>query len=147
MFDLGFSELIVIAIVLLVVVGPERLPRVARVAGHLFGRAQRYVSDLKTDIQREIQIDDLKKLQQQTQDLDRSLREEMGGLQSSVRDALSLETGPAAQEKAVLGVPSEENTDAPGENAGVDTLESQLRLDLDSLAPPPPVSPKPLDTV
>ena len=143
MFDLGFSELIVIAIVLLVVVGPERLPRVARVAGHLFGRAQRYVSDLKTDIQREIQIDDLKKLQQQTQDLDRSLREEMGGLQSSVRDALSLETGPAAQERAAPDVPSEENIDAPG----VDTLESQLRRDLDSLAPPPPVSPKPMDTV
>ncbi len=46
MFDIGFSELIVIAIVALVVIGPERLPRVARTAGHLLGRMQRYVNDV-----------------------------------------------------------------------------------------------------
>lgn len=48
MFDFGFSELIVIGVVLLVVVGPERLPKVARTAGHLLGRVQRYVSDVKS---------------------------------------------------------------------------------------------------
>lgn len=90
MFDLGFSELIVIAVVLLVVVGPERLPGVARTAGHLLGRMQRYVSDVKADIQREMQLDELKKLQQQAQTLERSLREEMGEIQSDVQDALSL---------------------------------------------------------
>ena len=63
MFDFGFSELIVIGIVLLVVVGPERLPKVARTAGHLLGRVQRYVSDVKSDIQREMQLEELKKLQ------------------------------------------------------------------------------------
>ena len=65
MFDFGFSELIVIGIVLLVVVGPERLPKVARTAGHLLGRVQRYVSDVKSDIQREMQLEELKKLQEQ----------------------------------------------------------------------------------
>ncbi len=63
MFDIGFSELLLIGIVALVVIGPERLPRVARTAGLLFGRMQRYVADVKADINREIHADELKKLQ------------------------------------------------------------------------------------
>lgn len=73
MFDIGFSELIVIAIVALVVIGPERLPKVARTLGHLLGRAQRYVNDVKSDINREIQLDELKKLQTQVTESARSL--------------------------------------------------------------------------
>ena len=63
MFDIGFSELLVIGVVALVVIGPERLPKVARTLGHLLGRAQRYVNDVKSDINREMQLDELKKLQ------------------------------------------------------------------------------------
>ena len=62
MFDIGFSELMVIGVVALIVIGPERLPKVARTLGHLLGRAQRYVNDVKSDINREIQLDELKKL-------------------------------------------------------------------------------------
>ena len=65
MFDVSFTELIVIGIVALVVIGPERLPGVARTLGHLLGRAQRYVNDVKADINREIQLDELKKMQGQ----------------------------------------------------------------------------------
>ncbi|PWB57200.1 MAG: twin-arginine translocase subunit TatB [Nitrosomonadales bacterium] len=65
MFDIGFSELLLIGIVALVVIGPERLPKVARTAGHLFGRMQRYVSDVKADISREIQLEELKKMQEE----------------------------------------------------------------------------------
>jgi sec-independent protein translocase protein TatB len=65
MFDIGFSELLLIGIVALVVIGPERLPKVARTAGHLFGRMQRYVSDVKADINREMQLDELKKMQEE----------------------------------------------------------------------------------
>ena len=72
MFDIGFSELIVIAIVALVVIGPERLPKVARTAGHLLGRLQRYVHDVKADISREMQLEELKKLQIDIQDSARS---------------------------------------------------------------------------
>ena len=68
MFDIGLSELMVIGIVALIVIGPERLPRVARTLGHLLGRAQRYVNDVKSDINREIQLDELKKLQTQVTD-------------------------------------------------------------------------------
>ena len=87
MFDIGFSELIVIAIVALVVIGPERLPRVARTAGHMLGRLQRYVNDVKTDIDREMQLDELKRLQAEVQEsansFENSLRSEAQTLQRS----------------------------------------------------------------
>lgn len=73
MFDVGFSEMLVIGIVALVVIGPERLPKVARTLGHLMGRAQRYVNDVKRDIDREMQIDELRKLQAEMQDAARSI--------------------------------------------------------------------------
>ena len=61
MFDISFTEILVIGVVALVVLGPERLPGVARTLGHLFGRAQRYVNDVKNDIQREMELEELKK--------------------------------------------------------------------------------------
>lgn len=67
MFDLGFSELMVIALVALIVIGPERLPRVARTMGHLAGRLQRYVADVKADINREVELDELKKMRDSMQ--------------------------------------------------------------------------------
>ena len=67
MFDIGFSEIVVIAVVALIVIGPERLPKTARTLGHLFGRLQRYVADVKADINREMQLEELKKLQQEVQ--------------------------------------------------------------------------------
>ena len=72
MFDIGFSELMVIAVVALIVIGPERLPKVARTLGHLFGRMQRYVNDVKADISREMELDELKKLQSTMQEAARS---------------------------------------------------------------------------
>lgn len=89
MFDLGFSELILIAVVTLVVVGPERLPKVARTAGHLLGRLQRYVSDVKSDIQREMQLEELKKLQQQVEHQARELETSMRGQVQSVEADLA----------------------------------------------------------
>jgi sec-independent protein translocase protein TatB len=67
MFDIGFSEIVVIAVVALIVIGPERLPKAARTLGHLFGRLQRYVNDVKADINREMELDELRKLQQEVQ--------------------------------------------------------------------------------
>jgi sec-independent protein translocase protein TatB len=100
MFDVGFSELIVIAIVALVVIGPERLPKVARTAGHLLGRLQRYVNDVKADISREMQLDELKKLQSELQDsasnFEHNINNEIQAVQQiadqtaeSVKDAVS----------------------------------------------------------
>lgn len=88
MFDVGFSELIVISIVALVVIGPERLPKVARTVGHLLGRMQRYVNDVKTDISREMQLDELKKLQAEVQDsarkFERSMSSELQAIEKAV---------------------------------------------------------------
>ena len=63
MFDIGISEIMVIAVVALIVLGPEKLPKTARTLGHLFGRLQRYVADVKADINRELALEDMKKLQ------------------------------------------------------------------------------------
>jgi sec-independent protein translocase protein TatB len=62
MFDVGFQELILVAIVALVVVGPERLPRVARVAGKWVGHARRTLSNVKHEIDRELKAEELKKI-------------------------------------------------------------------------------------
>jgi len=92
MFDVSLSELMVIGVVALVVIGPERLPKVARTAGLLLGRLQRYVSDVKADINREIQLDELKKLQQQVTEqvnsLETSVTHEMREVETSVNAAV-----------------------------------------------------------
>jgi sec-independent protein translocase protein TatB len=89
MFDIGFSELVVIAVVALIVIGPERLPRAARTAGHLFGRLQRYVSDVKADINREMELDELRKLRQEVQsaaqDIESSVASAARDIESSAR--------------------------------------------------------------
>lgn len=83
----------VIAVVALVVIGPERLPKVARTVGHLMGRLQRYVSDVKADINREIQLDELKKLQQQIMDqssaVQTRVRQEIGAVESSWNETVA----------------------------------------------------------
>jgi sec-independent protein translocase protein TatB len=79
MFDIGFSELVVIAVVALIVIGPERLPKAARTMGILFGRLQRYVNDVKSDISREIELDELRKLQRQVQTAATDLKSSVEG--------------------------------------------------------------------
>ena len=67
MFDLGLSKLAVIGVVALVVIGPERLPKVARTVGTLLGRAQRYLADVKAEVNREMQLDELKAMRDTVQ--------------------------------------------------------------------------------
>jgi sec-independent protein translocase protein TatB len=104
-FDIGFSELMVIGLVALIVIGPERLPRVARTVGHLAGRLQRYVSDVKADISREMELDELRKMrdemQQAASEMESSVRKEMSQaekeLNETVADAVAHE--PEAQKE------------------------------------------------
>ena len=88
MFDIGFSELMVIGVVALLVIGPEKLPKVARTLGHLLGRAQRYVNDVKSDINREIQLDELKKLQAEVTESARSLEDSVRNEYETARAAV-----------------------------------------------------------
>jgi sec-independent protein translocase protein TatB len=87
MFDVGFSEIVVIAVVALIVIGPERLPKVARTLGHMFGRLQRYVNEVKADINREMELDELRKLKTEVQSAARDIEQSMT---SAVHD---VETG------------------------------------------------------
>ena len=67
MIDLGISKLALIGVVALIVIGPEKLPRVARMAGTLLGRAQRYINDVKAEVSKEIELDELRKMQKDVQ--------------------------------------------------------------------------------
>jgi sec-independent protein translocase protein TatB len=89
MFDLGFSEIAVVAVVALVVLGPERLPKVARTAGHMFGRLQRYVANVKADIAREVDASELSKIKQEVETAARSfessVKEQAASFESEAR--------------------------------------------------------------
>jgi sec-independent protein translocase protein TatB len=77
MFDIGFSELVVIGMVALVVIGPERLPKVARTMGVLFGRLQRYVTQVKADISREMELAELGKMKTEFESAARSFQSDV----------------------------------------------------------------------
>lgn len=89
MFDIGFSELLVIAIVALIVIGPQQLPKVARTLGHLFGRMQRYVNDVKADITREMELEELKKMRTSMEDAARSFQTSVDKEVSSTESELN----------------------------------------------------------
>ena len=99
MFDIGFSELLVIGIVALIVIGPQRLPGVARTVGHLLGRLQRYVADVKADINREIELEELRKM-----------RDSMQKAASEMQSSVDAELSKTADElnKAASGTPAAE---------------------------------------
>jgi sec-independent protein translocase protein TatB len=147
-FDIGFSELMVIAVVALIVIGPERLPKVARTLGHLFGRMQRYVNDVKADISREMELDELRKLQTTVQDAARSFEQSVTREVSTAESELqkiAQEANPAYVEPAA---PAESPTPAidaaPAESASpaapgqLTPAEASAQLQLDIGAPPAP---------
>ncbi len=85
MFDIGISEIMVIAVVALIVLGPEKLPKTARTLGHLFGRLQRYVASVKSDINRELQLEELKKLQAEVQTAATSFESSMSAAATEIQ--------------------------------------------------------------
>ena len=133
MFDIGFSELIVIAVVALVVIGPERLPRVARTLGHLYGRLQRYVTQVKGDIHREMEAADLGKVKTEFESAARAFKSEV-------------ESQASRFEGEVRGTQESLERDlaqaAPGETAPAaaepPAASPQLELGIDAPASPPP---------
>src|SRR4029077_8038593 len=113
-FDIAFSEILVIAVVALVVIGPERLPKVARTLGHMFGRLQRYVNEVKADINREMELDELRKLQSEVQSAARDLESSM------TNAAREVETGVRSIETQ-LNEAANPPTTAPSASAEVNT--------------------------
>ena len=120
MFDFSFGELALIGTVALVVLGPERLPRVARSVGEWAGKAQRYVAQVKSDINREVELADLKKLQEEARDVARSIESTVQGNISSLQAGIdstvkSLNTGFDDPATATSSAPTDYSWDGTGE--------------------------------
>ena len=124
MFDVGFSEIVVIAIVALIVIGPERLPKVARTLGHLFGRMQRYVNDVKADISREMELDELRALQASVQDaarsIEQSVNQEISTTEAQLNSIATSATDAAPAPPAVEAAPAAGAAPTPQLEAGLD---------------------------
>lgn len=93
MIDLGISKLALIGAVALVVIGPERLPKVARTVGALVGRAQRYINDVKAEVSREVELDELRKMRTEfedaARDVERTIHKEVHEHGQALNDALT----------------------------------------------------------
>ena len=122
MFDIGFSEMLVIGLVALIVIGPERLPRVARTLGHLAGRLQRYVADVKADINREVEMEEFRKMRDSVQqagssmesafttELNKTEAELNQAAQAAAGESPKVEVSPAPTEpaQAIVEKPAED---------------------------------------
>lgn len=93
MIDIGLTKIALIGVVALVVIGPEKLPRVARLAGTLLGRAQRYMNQVKAEVGREMELDELRKMQSEVQqaasELHKDFSEAGNTIHAAVTDAAS----------------------------------------------------------
>ncbi len=96
MLDLGLTKMALIGVVALVVLGPERLPRVARTAGALFGRAQRYINDVKAEVTREIELDELRRMKTEFEtaasNVEKSVHDNLRKQEAELNDAWSAGT-------------------------------------------------------
>ena len=122
MFDIGFTELILIGVVALIVIGPERLPKVARTAGHLYGRMQRYVSSVKSDISHEIQLDEMRRV---GQDFKASVESTVSGIEqqaTAVDDYLRDEASSVNKVVAAMAV-------TEGERPVIEPATKQIEME------------------
>lgn len=124
MFDIGFSEMMLIAVVALVVIGPEKLPRVARTLGAWMGRMQRYVNDVKADINREVELDELRKFKQQFEQtasgVENEIRAEVAKVETAIDPLAGVSSAstaatpaPAVAEPAVTPAPAQGGQSGP----------------------------------
>ena len=139
MFDIGFSELVVIGVVALVVIGPEKLPRVARTAGVLFGRMQRYVNQVKADINREMETAELGKVKSEFESAARSFKSDVESTMAKTeQDLREVEASIASElkpDQVALAEP------APAAPAAPAQPSPQLELAIDDVEPSTPARP------
>ncbi len=142
MFDIAFSEIVVIAVVALVVIGPERLPKVARTLGHMFGRLQRYVNEVKADINREMELDELRKLQSEVQSAARDLESSMTGAAREIESGVrSVET--QLNEAGNASSPTASAVEATETAAAASVDRSPVARDASDTFPPKTIMPAP----
>jgi sec-independent protein translocase protein TatB len=119
MIDFGFDKLALIGAVALIVIGPEKLPKVARTLGHLVGKAQRYVADVKAEVNRSIELDELKKMKTQFEDAARDV-------ESSVSQQMNEASSSFDKDWASIGTSLDSHS------------SSDSTSNYEPLAPPPP---------
>ena len=111
MIDFGFDKIALIGAVALIVIGPEKLPRVARTVGHMLGKAQRYVADVKAEVNRSIELDELKKMKSQfegaARDVEQTVNNEMRSTTSDLHNSWDNGLPPE------LSTPAEQSSLAP----------------------------------
>jgi sec-independent protein translocase protein TatB len=115
MIDIGLSKMALIGAVALIVIGPEKLPRVARTVGTLLGKAQRYVSDVKAEVNRSMELDELKKMKDTVEN---AARDVQNSIQTSASEfekdwAEATDTASAALQDQTAVVPAYKH---PGKN-------------------------------
>lgn len=109
MFDIGFTEMVIVAVVALIVLGPERLPKVAKQAGQWMSKLRRYVDDVKSDINRQMELDELRKLKTEVTEAAQTLHSSMQSAVSETKTELNSISG--AFMNAGSTTPDEPKTD------------------------------------
>src|SRR3954463_15896949 len=107
MIDFGFDKMALIGAVALIVIGPEKLPRVARTVGALFGKAQRYVADVKAEVNRSIELEELKKMKTQFEDAARDVEKNVRTEVDSASAAFNNEGNSVTAEASSSSTPYE----------------------------------------
>ena len=122
MIDFGFDKLALISAVALVVIGPEKLPRVARTVGTLLGKAQRYVADVKAEVNRSIELEELKKMKTEFEDAARNVEQTVSSEVHQTAADLNAAWQPPADTVPPLG------SDEPARHAGAELPPSEEEL-------------------
>jgi len=134
MFDFGFFKLFLLFVVALVVIGPERLPRVARTAGHLYGRLQRYVAQVKADVRREMESADLHNVKTEFESAARAFQSHV---ETGVREAESqMREATASIERTIEAGAQAANEPAAPSAPPPQDPSPQLELGIDEPQPP-----------
>lgn len=127
MFDVSFAELIVIGIVALVVIGPERLPAVARTIGYFLGRARRYVDQVKHDLHEETELDSLRKLKD-------SMHETVGSFENSIHNEIrkiqeitDIPSAAKLEKRPLIEIPVESTKPASLKESSVSSIPQEPR--------------------
>ena len=138
MFDVSFSELLVIAVIALLVIGPERLPKVARTVGAFTGRMQRYMVQIKEEVSREMRFEELQKLQQE---IKQSVEQEASALQLHGLSPQNI----AAEADYSYVKPSTHAPSSPVKIKRVKTAVAKLKVTKPETSKPKPVKPTPVE--
>jgi sec-independent protein translocase protein TatB len=149
MFDMGFTEVVLIGVVALVVIGPERLPGVAITVGKYVGRLKRFMTNVRTDVESEFKTDEIRKLLAAQQEELSSLKDvvseakkglDMSGVAKSIDDSMSSVLGkseiekPVEQESMIEQSPAESEV-SPEENTVTESMPSEVVPEKNKSAP------------